>query len=107
MIDQRPDPDALLSSLKRDEARTQRGRLKVFFGMCPGVGKTYAMLRAARRDLKDGVDLIVGIVETHRRAETEAILAGLPLFPRKQVSYRDTQLAEMDLEGILARRPHL
>src|SRR5471032_1474505 len=103
----RPDPDALLASLQREETRARRGRLKVFFGMCPGVGKTYAMLRAAQQELRDGVDLVVGIVETHKRAETEALLAGLPIIPRKQIPYRDMQLTEMDLEAILARKPRL
>lgn len=103
----RPDPDALLASLKRDEARARRGRLKVFFGMCPGVGKTYAMLRSAQQELKDGVDLVVGVIETHGRAETEALLAGLPLIPRKQIEYKNIRLTEMDLEAILARKPRL
>src|ERR1035437_10475945 len=94
----RPDPDALLAALKRDEVRAQRGRLKVFFGMSPGVGKTYAMLRAAQQELRDGVDLVVGIVETHGRAETETLLAGLPVIPRKEISYKNIQITEMDLE---------
>ena len=104
---QRPDPDALLASLKRDETRARRGRLKVFFGMCPGVGKTYAMLRAAQQELRDGTDLVVGVVETHKRVETESLLAGLPVIPRKEIAYRDIQLTEMDLEAILARKPRL
>jgi two-component system sensor histidine kinase KdpD len=103
----RPDPDALLASLKREETRARRGRLKVFFGMCPGVGKTYAMLRAAQQELHDGVDLVVGVVETHKRIETEALLAGLPVIPRKEIAYRDILLTEMDLEAILARKPRL
>src|SRR5471030_692631 len=103
----RPDPDALLASLKRDEARAQRGRLKVFFGMCPGVGKTYAMLRAAQQELRDGVDLVVGVVETHGRVETEALLAGLPVMPRKEIEHRGIRVTEMDLEAILARKPRL
>jgi two-component system sensor histidine kinase KdpD len=107
MADQRPDPDALLASLKREEAQSRRGRLKVFFGMCPGVGKTFAMLRAAQQELRDGTDLAVGIVETHKRADTEALLAGLPVIARKQIIYRGTELTEMDLEAILARRPKL
>lgn len=105
--DLRPNPDALLASLQRTEARAQRGRLKVFFGMCPGVGKTYAMLRAAQQVLRDGTDLVVGIVETHRRAETEALLAGLPLMPRKEIDHHGVRVTEMDLEAILARRPKL
>ncbi|MBS0662536.1 MAG: sensor histidine kinase KdpD [Verrucomicrobia bacterium] len=103
----RPDPDALLSSLQRDERRARRGRLKVFFGMCPGVGKTYAMLRAAQQELRDGTDVVVGLVETHGRAETEALLAGLTVLPRRKVPYREMELAEFDLEAMLARRPAL
>ena len=107
MPDNRPDPDALLASLKREQQRAQRGKLKVFFGMCPGVGKTFAMLRAAQQDLKDGVDLVVGVVETHRRAETEALLEGLPVIPRRQITYKNIEITEMDLEAILARKPKL
>ena len=107
MPDLRPDPDALLASLKREERRARRGQLKVFFGMSPGVGKTYAMLRAAQQELHEGVDLVVGVVETHGRAETEALLAGLPVIPRKEIAYREIKLNEMDLEAILARRPRL
>jgi two-component system sensor histidine kinase KdpD len=107
MPELRPDPDVLLASLHRDEARARRGRLKVFFGMCPGVGKTYAMLRAAQQELREGTDLVVGLVETHGRAETEALLAGLPLIPRKKFAHRGTELSELDLEAVLARRPRL
>jgi two-component system sensor histidine kinase KdpD len=107
MSENRPDPDALLASLNRDQQRALRGKLKVFFGMCPGVGKTYAMLRAAQQELRDGVDLVVGIVETHGRAETEALLVGLPVIPRRQVSYKNIQITEMDLEAILLRKPKL
>jgi two-component system sensor histidine kinase KdpD len=107
MAEERPDPDALLASLQREEAQSRRGRLKVFFGMCPGVGKTFAMLRAAQQELRDGTDLVVGLVETHKRADTEALLAGLPVIPRKPITYRGTELTEMDLEAILARRPKL
>lgn len=105
MAELRPDPDALLASLRRDEARARRGRLKVFFGMCPGVGKTYAMLRAAQQELRAGTDLVVGLVETHGRSETEALLAGLPLIPRKKIAHRGTELSELDLEALLARQP--
>ena len=107
MPDQRPDPDALLASLHREEERARRGKLKVFFGMCPGVGKTFAMLRAAQQELKDGVDLVVGVVETHGRAETEALLAGLPVIPRKQIEYKNITNTAMDLEAVLARKPRL
>jgi len=107
MPDNRPDPDALLASLNREQQRAQRGKLKVFFGMCPGVGKTFSMLRAAQQELKDGVDLVVGVVETHRRAETEALLDGLPVIPRRHVTYKNMEITEMDLEAILARKPKL
>ena len=105
MSDARPDPDALLASFQREEKRARRGSLKIFFGMCPGVGKTYAMLRAAQQEQKDGTDIVVGIVETHGRAETEALLAGLPILPRKQIDYRGIQVTEMDLDALLARQP--
>ena len=80
--EQRPDPDALLASLQSGEAKARRGRLKVFFGMCPGVGKTFTMLQAARRKHAEGVEVVVGIVETHGRAETAAMIEGLPVAPR-------------------------
>jgi two-component system sensor histidine kinase KdpD len=107
MTDIRPNPDALLASLNREEARARRGRLKVFFGMCPGVGKTYAMLRAAHEEFRDGDEAVVGIVETHGRAETQALLAGLTVIPRRQIAHREIQLTELDLEAILARKPRL
>jgi len=103
----RPDPDALLASLRREEARSARGRLKVFFGMCPGVGKTYAMLSAGQQELRDKVDVVVGVVETHGRPETMALLEGLPVVPRKQTEYKGIQLTEMDLEAVLLRKPKL
>ncbi|HZL47113.1 MAG TPA: sensor histidine kinase KdpD [Opitutaceae bacterium] len=103
----RPDPDALLASLKQAEAKQARGRLKMFFGMAPGVGKTYAMLQAARKEHAEGVDVVVALVETHGREETERLLEGLPVLPRKPVAYRGIQLAELDLEAVLARRPRL
>lgn len=107
MADQRPDPDALLASLNRSDARARRGRLKVFFGMCPGVGKTYAMLRAAQKEREDGVDVVAGYVETHGRTETDALLAGLVPIVRKRVEHRGVDLTELDLEAVLARKPRL
>ena len=110
MTDARPDPDALLAALQRTEQRARRGRLKVFFGMCPGVGKTYAMLRAAHRERREGRPdpvAVVGLVETHERSETEALLAGLTVQPRRTVEYRGTTLSELDLEALLVRRPPL
>jgi two-component system sensor histidine kinase KdpD len=107
MPDHRPDPDALLASLHREEARAKRGHLKVFLGMCPGVGKTFAMLRSAHEELRDGPGVVVGLVETHGRVETEALLTGLTVIPRKAIEYRGTQLTETDLEAILALKPRL
>ncbi len=108
MSDQmRPDPDALLAAIKKDEAKLQSGRLRIFFGMAAGVGKTFAMLKAAQDRLREGVDVIIGTVETHKRAETEALLSGLATVPRKIINYKGTILEEMDIDAILARRPQL
>jgi two-component system, OmpR family, sensor histidine kinase KdpD len=101
----RPDPEVLLARAQAEEARTRRGKLKVFFGAAAGVGKTYAMLEAARELRDDGVDVVVGYVETHGRAETEALLAGLEILPRRAVEYRGTTLDEFDLDAALQRRP--
>jgi two-component system sensor histidine kinase KdpD len=103
--DDRPDPDALLARVKAEEQREKRARLKIFFGASPGVGKTYAMLEAARRAKEDGHDLVVGVVETHGRAETKALLEGLELLPRRAVLHRGVKLDELDLDSALARRP--
>src|SRR2546430_17567804 len=92
----RPNPDEFLARLKRDEAAAARGKLKIFFGMSPGVGKTYAMLQAARQKQAEGCEVVVGIVETHGRKETEALLEGMPIMPRLQVEYRGATLTEMD-----------
>lgn len=105
--DSRPNPDALLASLRRDDRQQRRGRLKVFLGMSPGVGKTYAMLEAARRELSSGRDVVVGYVETHGRAETDALARDLPTVPRRRAEYRGVVLGEMDLDALLARRPQL
>jgi two-component system sensor histidine kinase KdpD len=99
----RPSPDALLKAAQREG----RGKFKIFFGAAPGVGKTYGMLLAARRRKAEGVDVVVGVVETHGRAETEAQLAGLEVVPRRKVEYKGRGLEEMDLDAILARRPQL
>ncbi len=103
----RPNPDALLSSIQREEAAQKRGRLKVFLGMCPGVGKTFALLEAARREFQAGRDLVIGYVETHGRKETDALVQGLPQLPRRQLDYRGVHLTEFDLDATLARRPQL
>jgi two-component system, OmpR family, sensor histidine kinase KdpD len=105
--DSRPNPDALLAAIHKEEAAKRQGRLKVFLGMSPGVGKTYAMLEAARRELASGRDVVIGYVETHRRKETDALAEGLPTVPRRKVDYRGVTLSEMDLDAVLARHPQL
>lgn len=105
MSQKRPNPDALLKQVKAEEARQLEGKLKVFFGANPGVGKTYAMLEAAHEQRRDGVDVVIGVVETHGRAETEALVKGLEVLPRRTVDYRGTALQEFDLDAALTRRP--
>jgi two-component system sensor histidine kinase KdpD len=105
--ERRPDPDELLARVKEEETREARGKLKIFFGAAAGVGKTYAMLEAAREQRAQGVDVMVGWVETHGRADTEALLGGLEILPRRLVEYRGTTLREFDLDAALARRPTL
>src|SRR4051812_18347295 len=104
---ERPNPDEILARVKRKEAEASRGKLKIFFGMCPGVGKTYAMLQAARAKQVENTEVVVGIVETHGRKETEALLEGMPIMPRTQIAYRGTTLREMDLDAILTWHPGL
>ncbi len=104
---QRPNPDLLLAEIQREEKAAKRGKLKIFFGMSPGVGKTYAMLEAGQARRREGVVVVVGIVETHGRAETYALLAGLPIITRKKIEYRGVALEEMDIDAVLARRPQL
>ncbi|MBK7357592.1 two-component system sensor histidine kinase KdpD [Propionivibrio sp.] len=107
MIDTRPDPDLLLDKIKEEEVRSARGKLKIFFGASAGVGKTYAMLSAARQQTDQGTDVVIGVVETHGRKETEALLAGLERLPLRDVFYRDKVLKEFDIDGALARKPAL
>jgi two-component system sensor histidine kinase KdpD len=99
----RPSPDALLAATRQEG----RGKLKIFLGASPGVGKTYAMLEAARIKAREGVDVVVGLVETHGRAETEALLDGLAILPRKQMDYRGQHMDELDLDALLVRKPQL
>ncbi|KWB79093.1 sensor histidine kinase [Burkholderia ubonensis] len=103
----RPDPDELLDKIQRDEEKQQRGRLKVFFGASAGVGKTFAMLQAARQRRDEGVDVVVGIVETHGRKETVALLGGLEVLPLANYEYRGHRLTEFDIDAALARKPQL
>lgn len=105
--DGRPDPDQLLAHAREEERRKQRGRLKIFFGAAPGVGKTFAMLEAALREKERGVDVVAGVVETHGRAETEALLKGLDILPRRRIAHRGIELSEFDPDAALARRPAL
>src|SRR3974390_2039645 len=102
---QRPSPEALLEAARRESSGA--GRLKIFVGAAPGVGKTYEMLQSAHARRKAGVDVVVGIVETHGRAETETLLHGLEVVPRKGIPYRDQTIEEMDLDALIARRPQL
>src|SRR6202051_56820 len=104
---ERPSPDEILARMKREETESTRGKLKIFFGMSPGVGKTYAMLLAAREKQAEGCEVVVGIVEAHGRKETEALLEGMPIMPRLQIEYRGTTLTEMDLDAILTWHPGL
>src|SRR5690348_8374069 len=101
--DTRPSPEALLEEARREEQHV--GKLKIFVGAAPGVGKTYEMLLSARAKLRDGVDVVVGVVETHGRKETEALLDGMTILPRKRIEYKSHALDEMDLDGLLARKP--
>jgi len=100
-------PDELLAALKKEETRRKRGTLKVFLGMCAGVGKTYAMLEAAQKAKRDGRDVVIGYVETHGRKETDALTEGLEAIARKPVVYRGVTLTEMDLDAVLKRHPQL
>src|SRR5438445_2371158 len=107
MHDPRPDPDALLTRVQAEEAQQACGTLKIFFGATAGVGKTYAMLEAAHARRKEGVDVVVGWVDTHGRTETEALLQGLEVLSRRAVVYRGTTLHEFDLDAALTSRPAL
>jgi two-component system sensor histidine kinase KdpD len=102
----RPNPDELLAQVNAEEKQPKRGKLKIFLGYAPGVGKTYTMLEAARLQKRD-TDVIVAVVETHGRVETEALLEGLEVMPRRKVEYRGIKLTEMDIDAVLARHPHL
>src|SRR5580698_620281 len=101
--DRRPSPEALL----RQASQESRGHLKIFLGAAPGVGKTYEMLTAAQIKRREGLDVVAGVVETHGRKETEALLQDLETIPRRKFTYKDRSLTEMDLDAILARRPRL
>jgi two-component system sensor histidine kinase KdpD len=103
--DDRPDPDALLAQARAADTGPRRARLKMFFGASPGVGKTFAMLESARRLKADGIDVIVGVVETHGRGETAALLDGLEVLPRKKLHYRGIEMEELDVDAAITRKP--
>ena len=103
--DNRPNPDELLASLYNEEEKSKRGKLKIFFGMCAGVGKTYTMLETVHAEKMKGSDIIIGYVETHNRKETAELAEGLEIIPRKKYEYKSTSVQEMDLDAIIARHP--
>jgi len=105
--DNRPNPDELLSSIQSKEEKAKKGKLKIFFGMCAGVGKTYSMLNDAINLMNSGKDVVVGYIETHNRRETVELDYWLPHIPRKKIEYRNTILEEMDLDAILAKKPEI
>src|SRR5215475_11808677 len=105
MNEMRPNPDELLARVQAEEAKRRRGRLKIFFGAAPGVGKTYAMLEAARREKAAGVDVVVGYVEPHGRKDTEALLDGLESVAPRQIDYHGMTLREVDVDALIERRP--
>jgi two-component system sensor histidine kinase KdpD len=107
LTDQRPDPDLLLAKVNREELKARRGKLRIYFGSSAGVGKTYAMLIAARKLVSEGRTVLIGVAETHGRAETAALLEDLEVLPPKSVVYRGKTLVEFDLDAALARRPQL
>src|SRR5262245_64009408 len=103
----RPNPDLLLAQVQQQEAQARQGRLRIYFGASAGVGKTYAMLAAARKLLEEGHDVVVGVVETHGRAETNALLEGLSVLPRVELAYRGNRLTEFDLDAAQIGRAHV
>jgi len=107
MVDNRPNPDQLLDKINKEAEKLKSGRLKIFFGACAGVGKTFAMLAAARNLRLQGMDVVVGIVETHGRSETESQLSGLDVLQLKKLEYRGRELSEFDLDAALLRKPSL
>jgi two-component system sensor histidine kinase KdpD len=103
----RPDPDTLLAHIQKEERQKNRGKLKIFLGYIAGVGKTYEMLEAAHLRKRDGIDVRIGYIETHGRTETEALVEGLEIIPRKQIEYQNVKITEMDLDTILTLHPEL
>jgi two-component system, OmpR family, sensor histidine kinase KdpD len=106
-LNDRPDPDELLASLQSEEEKSKKGKLKIFFGMCAGVGKTYTMLQTAQAEKLKGNDIVIGYIETHNRKETAKLAEGFELISRKIYNYKSTSLQEMDLDAIIARKPQI
>jgi len=106
-IEERPSPEKLLEIFKREESQRLRGKLKIFLGMAAGVGKTYSMLEAAQNLRREGIDIVVGVVDTHGRTETAKLLEGLEIIPLKTINYKEATFEEMDLDAILKRKPQL
>ncbi len=105
MSERRPNPDDLLNTIQKQEEASRRGRLYVFFGMCPGVGKTFAMLKAAHEQKTLGSDIVIGVVETHGRKETEELIQDLEIISKRKIEYKGSELFEMDIDAILKRQP--
>ena len=105
--DKKPNPDELLAQINIDEAQNKKGKLKLYIGMCAGVGKTFSMLQDANKAIGKGIDALIGYVETHKRSETEFLLFYLPQLPRKKVEYKGFTLEEMDTDAILVKKPKL
>lgn len=103
----RPNPDDILASIIEEENKSKEGKLKIFFGMCAGVGKTYNMLKAAKEEQSKGIDIVIGLVETHKRRETEDLTEGFEIIPTHKIAYKDTLINEMDLDAIIARKPQI
>ncbi len=103
----RPDPDELLASIKLEEDQSNKGKLKIFFGMCAGVGKTFSMLESAHIDKSNRKDIVIGYVETHNRPDTNELLRGFEIIPRKVIEYKGTKLEDADTEAIITRKPDI
>jgi two-component system sensor histidine kinase KdpD len=103
----RPDPDELLASLINEEEKSKRGKLKIFFGMCAGVGKTYTMLQTAHAEKLKGSEIVIGYIETHNRQETADLVEGFEQIPRKTFEYKSTPVQEMDLDAIITRKAQI
>ena len=104
---ERPNPDELLQEIQKDNAKSKKGKLKIFFGMCAGVGKTYAMLKMAQEDKAKGIDIVIGYIETHDRKETQALVEGFEIIPRKKIEYKGVFIEEMSIDEILNRKPQI